>query len=75
MLRQILFFGAEITQANASLRNAPVTPSKDAIWLTEEARAQQGMGSDNKGGKGRQEQDKQSREIKRSPWFDWSKGT
>ena len=71
---QILFFGAEITQATASLRNAPVTPSKDAMWLTEEARAQQGMSSDNKGCKKRKEQEKQSREIKRSPWFGWSKG-
>jgi len=66
---QILFFGAEITQANARRRNAPVTPSKDAMWLTDEARAQQGMSSDNKGGTARKLRGKRPGEVRKSPWF------
>ena len=70
---QILFFGAEITQANARLRGAPVTPSKDAVWLNAEARTQQGLRSDNKGGKQDARKAKEPGKAKRSPWFSWSR--
>lgn len=40
---QILFFGAEFTQVYANKYGSRIVPSKNAIPLTEEARAQQGM--------------------------------
>lgn len=64
----ILFFGAEITQVYAAKHGSPVEPSEDAEWITEEARAQQGMKS---GGKGKTERSKRAPEPRRpSPWFD-----
>jgi membrane protein len=41
----ILFFGAEFTQVYAKRRGALVAPSKYAVPVTEEARAQEGMAS------------------------------
>ncbi len=40
---QILFFGAEFTQVYAKRYGLQIVPTKDAIPLTEEARAEQGM--------------------------------
>jgi membrane protein len=40
---QILFFGAEFTQVYANRYGSRVKPSEDAVAVTEEARAQQGM--------------------------------
>jgi membrane protein len=40
---QIVFFGAEFTKAYANRFGSRIVPSKDAVPLTEEARAQQGM--------------------------------
>ncbi|HEY1015255.1 MAG TPA: YihY/virulence factor BrkB family protein [Herpetosiphonaceae bacterium] len=40
---QILFFGAEFTQVYANAYGSRVVPDKDAVPVTEEARAQQGM--------------------------------
>jgi len=68
---QILFFGAEITQVNSRLRGEPITPSKDAEWITGEARAQQGMRSDIKGSRAGKSRRDQPGEIKASPWFGW----
>jgi membrane protein len=42
---QIFFFGAEFTQAYAHLHGSRLEPTKDAMPMTEEARAQQGMPS------------------------------
>lgn len=39
---QILFFGAEFTQVYAHHRGSQIVPTKDALPLTKEARAQQG---------------------------------
>ena len=40
---QILFFGAEFTQVYANKYGSLIVPAKNAVPLTEEARAQQGM--------------------------------
>jgi len=40
---QILFFGAEFTQVYANKYGSHVVPSEDAVPVTEEARAQQGI--------------------------------
>lgn len=40
---QILFIGAEFTQVYASKYGSRIVPTKNAVALTEEARAQQGM--------------------------------
>ena len=40
---QILFFGAEITQAYAELQGRRIVPDADAVAVTEERRAQQGL--------------------------------
>jgi len=40
---QILFFGAEFTKAYADQFGSQIVPSKDAVPVTDEARAQQGM--------------------------------
>jgi membrane protein len=40
---QILFFGAEFTKVYADRLGSRIVPDKDAVPLTEEARAQQGM--------------------------------
>jgi membrane protein len=40
---QILFFGAEFTQVYANKYGSLIVPTKNAVPLTEEARAQQGM--------------------------------
>lgn len=40
---QILFFGAEFTQVYASKYGSQIVPDKDAVAVTDEARAQQGM--------------------------------
>lgn len=42
----ILFFGAEFTQVWARRHNRKITPTKDAVPVTEEERAQQGMASE-----------------------------
>jgi membrane protein len=42
---QILFLGAEFTQAYARMRGQPITPDEDAVAMTEEARIQQGLAS------------------------------
>ncbi|HYF63704.1 MAG TPA: YihY/virulence factor BrkB family protein [Herpetosiphonaceae bacterium] len=42
---QILFFGAEFTQVYANQYGSHVVPDKDAVPVTEEARAKQGMPS------------------------------
>lgn len=63
---QILFFGAELTQVYAKQRGAPVTPSDHAMWITEEARAQQGLA----GGESRKRKHSRPVELRRpSPWF------
>lgn len=41
---QILFFGAELTQVYASRYGSRIVPNKDAEFVTEEARAKQGLG-------------------------------
>jgi membrane protein len=40
---QILFFGAEFTQVYANRYGSHITPDEDAVPITEEARAEQGM--------------------------------
>jgi membrane protein len=40
---QIVFFGAEFTKAYANRFGSRIVPSRDAVPLTEEARAEQGM--------------------------------
>jgi membrane protein len=42
---QILFFGAELTQAYATLTRARVKPAENAVKVTQEERAHQGMPS------------------------------
>ena len=42
---QILFFGAEFTQVYAQKYGSQIVPAKDAVAVTEEARANQGMPS------------------------------
>ncbi len=43
---QILFFGAELTQVYANKYGSRLQPSKGAVFVTEEARAQQGLTRD-----------------------------
>jgi membrane protein len=63
---QILFFGAELTQVYAKQRGSPVTPSDNAMWITEEARAQQGMA----GGDARKQRRARPPQLRKpSPWF------
>jgi membrane protein len=40
---QVLFFGAEFTQVYANMYGSHIVPEEDAVPLTEEARAQQGI--------------------------------
>lgn len=41
---QIFFFGAEFTQAYARMHGSRLEPTKDAVPMTDDARAQQGLG-------------------------------
>ncbi len=41
---QILFFGAELTQVYATLHGSRVVPTANAVPMTDEARAQEGLG-------------------------------
>ncbi|HET6246256.1 MAG TPA: YihY/virulence factor BrkB family protein [Tepidisphaeraceae bacterium] len=45
---QILFFGAELTQAHAHLMRAKVKPADNAVAVTEQERTQQGMPDTNR---------------------------
>ena len=72
---QILFLGAEFTQVYTNKHGSRVQPSKNAEMVTEEARAQQGMPSQD-GGKGKSSKrddkgdDKGGKKrLKASPWF------
>ena len=44
---QILFFGAELTQVYARMHGSRLEPTKNAVPITDEARAQMGIGSTN----------------------------
>ena len=62
----ILFFGAEITQVYARRHGKSVRPDDNAIWISGEARAQQGL----KGDKGEQQRKREAVTVRReSPWF------
>jgi membrane protein len=75
---QILFFGAEFTQVYTNRYGSRVRPEPTAEFVTEEARAQQGMAAQGdgkvgpkEGGKGERGADRGARIQERlaSPWF------
>ncbi len=77
---QIMFFGAEFTQVYTNKYGSHVRPAENAVPVTEEMRAQQGMprredgkestkaGRKEERGK-REEQRAPGRPLKTSPWF------
>jgi membrane protein len=68
---QIVFFGAEVTQVYATEYGSGITPKKGAEFVTEEKRAQQGLGSSATGRKTKRERRKGATGSERlaSPWF------
>jgi membrane protein len=62
---QILLLGAEFTQVYTNKYGSRVRPAENAEFVTEEARAQQGMES----GDDRSKQPRKPRQLKASPWF------
>jgi membrane protein len=62
---QILLLGAEFTQVYTNKYGSRVRPAENAEFVTEEARAQQGI----KSGEDRSRQTKKPRQLKASPWF------
>ena len=62
---QILLLGAEFTQVYTNKYGSHVRPAENAEFVTEEARAQQGI----KSGDDRSKQTKKPRQLKASPWF------
>jgi membrane protein len=68
---QILLLGAEFTQVYTNMYGSRVRPAEDAEFITEEARAQQGLkGSKDTTEKGKQEEGKPTRRrLRASPWF------
>lgn len=72
---QILLFGAEFTQIYTNRYGSHIEPSKNAEFVTEEARAQQGIPHDKpeeRDNKGKPQPEKrQGKRLKTSPWFNW----
>ncbi|MBF6614316.1 MAG: YihY/virulence factor BrkB family protein [Chloroflexi bacterium] len=68
---QILFFGAEFTQVYVNKYGSQIKPSKNAEFITEEARAQHGMRPrpTNRTKRAKREAKEQKHELKASPWF------
>lgn len=62
---QILLLGAEFTQVYTNKYGSRVRPAENAQFVTDDARAQQGMGSEEK----KVKQNKKPRQLKASPWF------
>lgn len=62
---QILLLGAEFTQVYTNKYGSRVRPAENAEFVTEDARAQQGMES----GGDRSKQPRKPRQLKASPWF------
>jgi membrane protein len=65
---QILLLGAEFTQVYTNEYGSRVRPAENAEFVTEEARAQQGIASGEDRDKPRK-QSKKPRQLKASPWF------
>jgi hypothetical protein len=57
--------GAEFTQVYTNKYGSRVRPAENAEFVTEEARAQQGI----KSGGDRSKQSEKPRQLKASPWF------
>jgi membrane protein len=62
---QIMLLGAEFTQVYTNKYGSRVRPAENARFVTDDARAQQGMGSEDKKAK----PDKKPRQLRSSPWF------
>lgn len=62
---QILLLGAEFTQVYTNKYGSRVRPAENAQFVTDDARAQQGMGSEEK----KVKQNKKPQQLKASPWF------
>lgn len=63
---QILFFGAELTQVYARAHGTPPVPADHATWISEDARARQGLS----GGTARDKASRRASErAAESPWF------
>jgi membrane protein len=69
---QIFFFGAEFTQVYTNRYGSRVQPAADAQFVTEEARAQQGIEPDKEkareSGKGEAPRGRTGKRLA-SPWF------
>jgi membrane protein len=66
---QILFFGAEFTQVYAKRYGSGIRPEEHAMFLSEEAKAQQGIKSSEAGAQERQRRERKLTERLASPWF------
>jgi membrane protein len=68
---QILLLGAEFTQVYTNMYGSRVRPAEDAEFVTEEARAQQGLkSSEDRGKTGKGEEGQPARpKLRTSPWF------
>ena len=72
---QIMLLGAEFTQVYTNRYGSMVKPAENAEFITEEARAQQGMTPDKDKGDSGEAKDRargekpQRRRLKESPWF------
>jgi membrane protein len=66
---QIFLLGAEFTQVYTNKYGSHVRPSENARFVTEEARAQQGMSTGDSDGTGKTKRAKKPRQLKASPWF------
>jgi membrane protein len=66
---QIFFLGAEFTQVYTNKYGSRVRPESDAEFVTEEARAQQGMKDEGESSEGKKARRRASAKLKPSPWF------
>ncbi|HEX8230373.1 MAG TPA: YihY/virulence factor BrkB family protein [Chloroflexia bacterium] len=66
---QILFLGAEFTQVYANRYGSGMSPARHARFLTEEARAQQGIKSKQPRKEAQRQEDQATPGLKTSPWF------
>jgi membrane protein len=66
---QIFLLGAEITQVYTNRFGSRVRPAENAEFVTEEARAQQGIQGESRKAEERRRKAEGSRRLKESPWF------
>ncbi|HEX8599091.1 MAG TPA: YihY/virulence factor BrkB family protein [Chloroflexia bacterium] len=66
---QILFLGAEFTQVYANRYGSGMSPARHARFLTEEARAQQGIKSKQPRKRADRQDEPSTPGLKTSPWF------